>query len=141
MIERSKDESEKLGKYQAMMMSGIIAAVIVFLAPTLIVVVTDTAVEPGQSAEDALFAPPKTCKAIPSGADVSSAPYSARGPCSEGQYHADTLPGNFSGQIQSLFGLLIWIVRIVIIMMIIVAVIMLYVENPESSSGQAVQAR
>ncbi len=138
MLERRKEESESIGKYQTMLMSGIIAAVIVFLAPTLIIVITGTELEGDQTAEQALFAPPerKLCKELSpaTGSDpkIIPAEKDADGEytCEAGYERDDKsiLPGNFSNQIEELFGLLIWVVRIVIVMMIIVAVIMLYVE-------------
>lgn len=138
MLERRKEESESIGKYQTMLMSGIIAAVIVFLAPTLIIVITGTELEGDQTAEQALFAPPerKLCKELSpaAGSDPKIIPAEKDAndeyTCEAGYERDDKsiLPGNFSNQIEELFGLLIWVVRIVIVMMIIVAVIMLYVE-------------
>lgn len=41
MLERRKDDSESLGKYQGMLVSTIIAALIIFLAPSMIIMLTD----------------------------------------------------------------------------------------------------
>lgn len=115
MLEKRKEESESMGKYQTMLMSAIVAAIIVFLAPTLIVVLTNQTIPDGQTAEDVLFAPP-TVKQFDDDGNLLDD-------------ERTVLPSNLTNQISGLFSLLLWFVRIVLVAMIIVSVMMLYVRD------------
>lgn len=135
MLERRKDDSESMGKYQAMLVSAVIATVIVFMAPTLIVVISGTEIPAGMDADDVLFAPPKTDMCVLAGETAPPGYTSTGETCGSGGiiYEKDLLPGDFAGRLQGLFGLLLFIVRIVIVGMIFVSVAMLYVKPSEST--------
>ncbi len=102
MLEKRKEESDGVGKYQNMLVSAMVAGIIVFLAPTLVVVVTDAcAGKTGLEGEACLWDAP------------------------------DLLPDAVSDRVEDLIGLMVFIVRIVIVFSIILAVILLRVEkNP-----------
>lgn len=101
MLEKRKEDSEAVGKYSSMLMAAIIGAFILFLAPTLVVFITGVEVKPGEDPTTALFSPP------------------------------DGLPTTISDQVTSIFNLVMWIARIVVVMFVILAVILLTVSRPE----------
>ena len=97
MLEKRKDESESVQKYQGMLMAAIIGGLLLFIAPVLVVYITGVEIVGDQTAEDALFALP----------DESN------------------LPDAFTTKVNSIFVLVIWVARIVVVLFIVMAVIML----------------
>ena len=104
MLEKRKEDSESIGKYQGMIMSAIIAAVIVFLAPTLIVTVTGV-----------------DCSDPAGGADLSAEDCLFNAPAALGDDIGDG--------IRELFDILMWAVRLVIIAAIVIGIMMLSVHR------------
>ena len=98
MLEKRKDDSESVQKFQGMLMAAIIGGLLLFIAPVLVVYITDSGVE-GKTAEQALFSLPQ----------------------SEGQQ----LPEEFTLKVNAIFDLVMWVARIIVVMFIVMAVIML----------------
>ena len=121
MLEKRKEESEAIGKYQSMLMSCVIAAVIVFLAPTLVLVVTGA----DTLDEGDLFAPP-------------SITYETTDDAGNKINKTKVMvPDDVAAGLQGLYELLLWFVRIVLIMMAIVSVIMLRVDAQQQQRPAA----
>ena len=100
MLEKRKDESEAIGKYQSMLVSVVIAGLVVWIAPMLIPVLT------GQEFGTSLVAPPEILL--------------------EANETADNLnPNSFGGRISQLWDLMLWVVRIVLVFAIMIFVVML----------------
>ena len=96
MLEKRKDESESVQKYQGMLMAAVIGGLLLFIAPVLVVYITGSGVE-GKTAEQALFALP----------DESN------------------LPPEFADKVSSIFDLVMWVARVIVVLFIVMAVIML----------------
>lgn len=105
MLEKRKEDSEAVGKYSNMLMAAIIGALILFIAPILIVYITGVEIDDGESVEDALFSPP------------------------------DDLPTELKDKVQSIFDLVMWVARIVVVLFVILAVILLRVRVPSNLSA------
>lgn len=100
MLEKRKDESEAVGKYQSMLVSVVIAALIVWIAPMLIPVLT------GQDFGTSLVAPPEILL--------------------EDNETADNLnPNSFGGRISQLWDLALWVVRLILVFAVLIFVAML----------------
>ena len=97
MLEKRKDDSESIQKFQGMLMAAIIGGLLLFIAPVMVVYITGVDVADGQTAEQALFALP----------DESQ------------------LPEEFTLKVNSIFELVIWVARVVVVLFIVMAVIML----------------
>ena len=110
MLEKRKDDSEAVGKYQSMLVSVVIGGLIVWIAPMLIPVLT------GQDFGTSLVAPP----------DILL----------EENETADNLnPNSFGGRISQLWDLGLWVVRLVLVFAVLIFVAMLRVGG---GSGAAV---
>ena len=102
MLEKRKDDSEAVGKYQSMLVSVVIGGLIVWIAPMLIPVLT------GQDFGTSLVAPP----------DILL----------EENETADNLnPNSFGGRISQLWDLGLWVVRLVLVFAVLIFVAMLRV--------------
>ena len=100
MLEKRKDESEAIGKYQSLLVSVVIGALIVWIAPMLIPVLT------GQDFGTSLVAPPEILL--------------------EDNETADNLnPNSFGGRIAQLWDLGLWVVRLVLVFAVLIFVTML----------------
>ena len=100
MLEKRKDESEAIGKYQGMLVSVVIAGLVVWIAPMLIPVLT------GQDFGTSIVTPPEILL--------------------EANETADNLnPNSFGGRIGQLWDLMLWVVRIVLVFAIMIFVVML----------------
>ena len=101
MLEKRKDDSESIQKFQGMLMAAIIGGLLLFIAPVLVVYITgvDLVDSEGKTltAEQALFALPD-----------------------EGN-----LPPEFADKVNSIFELVIWVARVIVVLFIVMAVIML----------------
>ena len=97
MLEKRKDDSESIQKFQGMLMAAIIGGLLLFIAPVMVVYITGVEVDEGETAEKALFALP----------DESE------------------LPEEFTSKVNSIFELVIWVARVVVVLFIVMAVIML----------------
>ena len=97
MLERRKDESESIEKYDSMLRNAIIGAILVFAAPFLVSSLTGIDTESGEIAEEAMFA-------------LSGQP---------------TLPGVFLDSVKAIYQTVFWLARVVIVLFIIISVIML----------------
>ena len=101
MLEKRKDDSESVQKFQGMLMAAVIGGLLLFIAPVLVVYITGVALvdEEGKelTAEQALFALPD-----------------------EGN-----LPPEFADKVNSIFNLVLWIARVIVVLFIVMAVIML----------------
>ena len=104
MLEKRKDESEAIGKYQSLLVSVVIGALIVWIAPMLIPVLT------GQDFGTSLVAPPEILL--------------------EDNETADNLnPNSFGGRIAQLWDLGLWVVRLVLVFAVLIFVTMLRVSD------------
>ena len=100
MLEKRKDESEAVGKYQSLLVSVVIASLLVWIAPMLIPVLT------GQDFGTSLVAPP----------DILL----------EANESADNLnPNSFGGRISQLWDLALWAVRLILVFAVLIFVAML----------------
>ena len=100
MLEKRKDDSESIGKYQSMLVSAVIAALIIWVAPMLIPVLT------GQDFGASLMTPP----------DILL----------EANETADNLnPDSFGGRMNQLWELGLWVARVAIVFGVMIGVIML----------------
>ena len=109
MLEKRKDDSESIQKFQGMLMAAIIGGLLLFIAPVMVVYITgvDLLDEDGNpltnedgdplTAEQALFAMPD----------------------------ASNLPPEFTTKVNSIFDLVLWVARVVVVLFIVMAVIML----------------
>ena len=101
MLEKRKDDSESIQKFQGMLMAAIIGGLLLFIAPVLVVYITgvDLVDSDGKTltAEQALFALPD-----------------------EGN-----LPPEFADKVNSIFDLVLWVARVIVVLFIVMAVIML----------------
>ena len=95
MLEKRKDESEAVQKYQGFLVTAVIAAFLVFMAPFLVEFVTGT---PILDADGNLLPPNATSTEIPS---------------------------ELTSKIGDIFGFVLWIVRIIIIFAIMMFVVLL----------------
>ncbi len=98
MLEKRKDDSESIQKFQGMLMAAVIGALLLFIAPVLVVYITDSGID-GKTAEQALFTIPT----------------------SEGQ----SLPADFVEKVSAIFDLVLWVAKIIVVLFIVMAVIML----------------
>lgn len=102
MLEKRKDDSEAIGKYQSLLVSVVIGSLIVWIAPMLIPVLT------GEDFGTSLVAPP----------DILL----------EENETADNLnPNSFGGRIAQLWDLGLWVVRLVLVFAVLIFVAMLRV--------------
>lgn len=100
MLEKRKDESESIGKYQSMLVSFVIGALIIWIAPMLVPVLT------GQDFGTSIMTPP----------DILL----------EENETADNLnPNSFGGRIGQLWDLGLWIVRLILVFGVLASVAML----------------
>ena len=99
MLEKRKDDSESIQKFQGMLMAAVIGGLLLFIAPVLVVYIAGVDMEGHDTAEQALFALPE----------------------SEGQ----SLPEEFTEKVNAIFDLVIWIARVIVVLFIVMAVIML----------------
>ena len=123
MLEKRKDESESVQKYQGMLMAAIIGGLLLFIAPIMVVYITgvDLLDEDGDplldddgnplTAEKALFQLPNESE----------------------------LPPEFSSKVNSVFELVMWVARVVVVLFIVMAVIML--QMPRQTYPPAVQQK
>ena len=123
MLEKRKDDSESIQKFQGMLMAAIIGGLLLFIAPVMVVYITgvDLVDEDGNpltnengdplTAEQALFALP----------DESN------------------LPKEFTSKVNSIFELVIWVARVVVVLFIVMAVIML--QMPRQTHPPAIQQK
>ena len=121
MLEKRKDDSESVQKYQGMLMAAIIGGLLLFIAPIMVVYITGTGVdedgnaltdEDGNAltAEQALFALPD-----------------------------ESLPEEFRDKVNSVFLLVMWVARVIVVLFIVMAVIML--QMPRQTYPPAVQQK
>ena len=104
MLEKRKDDSEAIGKYQGMIVSCVIASLLVWIAPMLIPVLT------GQEFGTSLVTPP----------DILL----------ESNETADNLnPNSIGGRMNALWDLFLWVVRLVLVFGILAGIIMLRLEK------------
>lgn len=100
MLEKRKDDSESIGKFQSILVSVVIGALIVWIAPMLIPVLT------GQDFGTSIMTPP----------DILL----------EENETADNLnPNSFGGRLNQLWELVLWIVRIALVFGVLASVAML----------------
>ena len=115
MLEKRKDDSESIQKFQGMLMAAIIGGLLLFIAPVLVVYITgvDLVDSEGKTltAEQALFALPD-----------------------EGN-----LPPEFADKVNSIFELVIWVARVIVVLFIVMAVIML--QMPRQTYAPAIQQK
>ena len=111
MLEKRKDDSESIQKFQGMLMAAIIGGLLLFIAPVMVVYITGVEVDEGETAEKALFALP----------DESE------------------LPEEFTSKVNSIFELVIWVARVVVVLFIVMAVIML--QMPRQTYAPAIQQK
>ena len=97
MIERRKDESESIDKYDSILRAAIIGALLLFAAPFLVSYLTGIDVESGEIAEEALFM-------------ISN---------------QQPLPDVFLEKVTAVYQIVLWIGRVVIVLFIVMSVIML----------------
>ena len=97
MLERRKDESESIEKYDSILRNAIIGALLLFAAPFLVSYLTGIDMETGEVTEEALFA------------------ISGQQP----------LPDVFLDSVKVAYQIVLWIARVIIILFIVVSVIML----------------
>ena len=110
MLEKRKDDSEAVGKYQSMLVSVVIGGLIVWIAPMLIPVLT------GQDFGTSLVAPP----------DILL----------EENETADNLnPNSFGGRISQLWDLGLWVVRLVLVFAVLIFVAMLRIGGEGGGGG------
>ena len=105
MLEKRKDESESIEKFRSILMAAVIGALLLFAAPELVGFLT--------------------------GVD-------AQGYTSDGVFGLPGQPRMPEVFITSVFGVLqlvLWIARVVIVLFILMAVIMLRVEEPAPTGG------
>ena len=106
MLEKRKDESEAIGKYQSLLVSVVIGALIVWIAPMLIPVLT------GQDFGTSLVAPPEILL--------------------EDNETADNLnPNSFGGRIAHLWDLGLWVVRLILVFAVLIFVAMLRMSDSQ----------
>ena len=106
MLEKRKDESEAIGKYQSLLVSVVIGALIVWIAPMLIPVLT------GQDFGTSLVAPPEILL--------------------EDNETADNLnPNSFGGRIAQLWDLGLWVVRLILVFAVLIFVAMLRMSDSQ----------
>ena len=111
MLEKRKDESEAVGKYQSMLVSTVIAALIIWIAPMLIPVLT------GQDFGTSLVAPPEILL--------------------EENETADNLnPNSFGGRISQLWDLALWVVRLILVFAVLIFVAMLRMGGAGAASAE-----
>ena len=111
MLEKRKDESEAVGKYQSMLVSTVIAALIIWIAPMLIPVLT------GQDFGTSLVAPPEILL--------------------EENETADNLnPNSFGGRISQLWDLALWVVRLILVFAVLIFVAMLRMGGASAASAE-----
>lgn len=96
MLERRKEESESVGRYQGMVVSLVIGAIIVWAAPWTMVFIFDL------DDEADLFTPP------------TSSSNSTKG-----------LPKIISDKVEDVYNLGIWLVRIILLLGVLISVTML----------------
>ena len=97
MLEKRKDESEAIDKYDSILRAAVIGAILVFVAPFLVSYLTGIDTETGEIAEEALFA-------------ISGQP---------------TLLGVFLDSVRMIYQTVFWLARVVIVLFIVMSVIML----------------
>ena len=90
MLEKRKDDSESIQKFQGMLMAAIIGGLLLFIAPVMVVYIAGVDTEGHDTAEQALFALPD-----------------------EGN-----LPEEFTTKVNSIFDLVIWVARVVVVLFI-----------------------
>ena len=111
MLEKRKDESEAVGKYQSMLVSTVIAALIIWIAPMLIPVLT------GQDFGTSLVAPPEILL--------------------EENETADNLnPNSLGGRISQLWDLALWVVRLTLVFAVLIFVAMLRMGGAGAASAE-----
>ena len=96
MLERRKEESEAIGRYQGMLVAFILGAIVVWSAPWIMVFVFDL------DDESDLFTPP------------TSSSNSTKG-----------LPTVIAAKVEDVYNLGIWLVRIILLLGVLIAVTML----------------
>ena len=110
MLEKRKDDSEAIGKYQSLLVSVVIGSLIVWIAPMLIPVLT------GEDFGTSLVAPP----------DILL----------EENETADNLnPNSFGGRIAQLWDLGLWVVRLVLVFAVLIFVAMLRMGSRCGAAG------
>ena len=110
MLEKRKDDSEAIGKYQSLLVSVVIGSLIVWIAPMLIPVLT------GEDFGTSLVAPP----------DILL----------EENETADNLnPNSFGGRIAQLWDLGLWVVRLVLVFAVLIFVAMLRMGGRYGGAG------
>ena len=100
MLEKRKDDSEAIGKYQSLLVSVVIGSLIVWIAPMLIPVLT------GEDFGTSLVAP----------LDIL---------LEENETANNLNPNSFGGRIAQLWDLGLWVVRLVLVFAVLIFVAML----------------
>ena len=106
MIERRKDETESIEKYRSILMAAVIGALLLFAAPVMVGMLTGIDSE-GYVKEGSLFGIP-------------------------GQ---PRIPAVFTASVLGVLEIVLWLARVVIILFIVMAVIMLRVQEPVPAGG------
>ncbi len=120
VMENRKEDSENMSKFQGMLITCIFAAILVFIAPSIILMMMGTQIPSGETAEDVLFRPPQGTFIDDKGNATSGA----------------LLPASVTGGLNNLFTLVMWVIKIVLIMGILASVIMLRVRAlPAPAAG------
>ena len=101
MLEKRKDESESVEKYRNMLMAAVIGALLLFVAPVIVGMLTGVDSE-GYVQEGSLFGIP-------------------------GQ---PRIPEVFTSSVLGIMEIVLWLARVVIVLFIVVAVVMLRVQEP-----------
>ena len=107
MLEKSKDESESVEKFRSILMAAVIGALLLFAAPEVVNMLTGVDLE-GYVKEGSLFGIP-------------------------GQ---PRVPEVFTGKVFDVLQIVLWVARVVIVLFIVMAVIMLRIEEPAPASGR-----
>ena len=109
MLEKRKDDSESIQKFQGMLMAAVIGGLLLFIAPVLVVYIT------GVDLVDADGDPITNADGDPLTAEQALFALPDQG----------NLPPEFATKVNSIFELVIWVARVVVVLFIVMAVIML----------------
>ena len=107
MLEKRKDESESTEKYRSILTAAVIGALLLFAAPEIVGMLTGVDSE-GYVKEGSMFGIP-------------------------GQ---PRVPEVFTEKVVSVLEVVLWLARVVIVLFIVMAVVMLRIEEPAPAGGR-----
>ena len=107
MLEKRKDESDSIEKFQSILIAAVIGALLLFAAPEIVNMLTGVD-EAGYVKEGSLFGIP-------------------------GQ---PRVPEVFTGKVMDVLQIVLWVARVVIVLFVVMAVVMLRVKEPATAGSR-----